>query len=71
VWQTPVALISTITSPALRPLQVELDDLERLLGLESHGGARLHRCLPLDFAAGRSISERGGDVKLECAVDFV
>ena len=39
----PVAMISTSTSPAFGPFEVELDDLERLLGFERDGGAGLHR----------------------------
>ena len=38
----PVAMISTSTSPAFGPFEVELDDLERLLGRKGDGGAGLH-----------------------------
>ena len=42
----PVAMISTSTSPAFGPFEVELDDLERLLGVEGDGGAGLHELFP-------------------------
>ena len=43
----PVAMISTSTSPAFGPFEVELDDLQRLLGFERDGGAGLHESAPL------------------------
>ena len=46
----PVAMISTSTSPCLRPFEVDLDDLERLLGREGDGGAGLHESVLLLFA---------------------
>ena len=42
VWQMPVALISTSTSPALRAVEVDLHDLQRLSGCDGHCGARFH-----------------------------
>lgn len=40
-----VALISTSTSPAFGPLEVERNDFERLLGFERYGGGGLHALL--------------------------
>ena len=45
----PVAMISTSTSPCFGPFEVELDDLERLLGFERDGGAGLHESSPNGF----------------------
>ncbi len=44
----PVAMISTSTSPAFGPFEVDLDDLERLLGFERDGGAGLHCCVSVE-----------------------
>jgi hypothetical protein len=38
VWQMPVALISTSTSPALGPVQVHRDDFQRLAGGDKSAG---------------------------------
>ena len=40
----------------LGPLEVDLDDLERLLGFEGDGGAGLHSIGPLEVAAATSDS---------------
>jgi hypothetical protein len=45
----PVAMISTSTSPAFGPFQIEFDDLQRLLGLEGDGGAGLQFNSPEEF----------------------
>ena len=47
VWQMPVALISTSTSTGPRALELHRLDLERLAGLEGHGGADIHVCFSL------------------------
>jgi hypothetical protein len=47
----PVAMISTSTSPGLRAFEIELDDLERLLGFEGDGGAGLHGAARLPVPA--------------------
>ena len=46
VWQTPVALISTSTSPALGAADFDGLDGERLSGLPGDGGARFHGGFP-------------------------
>jgi len=42
VWQTRWALISTSTSPALGPFQIDLLDHQGLAGGESDSGAGFH-----------------------------
>ena len=42
MWQIPVAMISTSTSSCPGTVEIEFDDLERLLGCECDGGTGLH-----------------------------
>ncbi len=42
VWQTPVALISTSTSPALRSVELDLLDDQGFVRCVGDGGAGLH-----------------------------
>ena len=49
VWQMPVALISTSTSPARGPSSATVVDLERFARRIGHGGANFHAMPRLNF----------------------
>ena len=60
VWQIPVALISTRTSPVFGPVELNFFDFQRLSGLESHSSACLHDRLPGRIkTSGRVVSPFG------------